>query len=70
MACRTGVITNQDIPHNPRGKIFLLEGTLAPVCFFDRWGTWHCGHDHGDHPPVPLQDAYHWMRGWTAQATI
>jgi len=70
MACRTGVITSQDIPHNPRGKIFLVEGTVAPVCFFDRWGSWHCGHDHQDETYVPLQDAYRYFEGWTAQDAI
>lgn len=70
MACRTGVVTSQDIPPNPRGKIFLVDGNLAPVCFHDRWGFWHCGHDHGEPPTLSIQDSYHYMEGWTAQGML
>jgi hypothetical protein len=57
-----GVRTSQDIPRS--GRIFLVADD-PPPCFLDRWGVWLCGHEHED--SVPLQDAYQYSEGWTAQ---
>lgn len=66
MTTQKGVITSQNIPQSPR--TFLVEDDSGPPCFQDRWGDWACGHDH--RPPLPLQDAYQWVEGWTAQEPL
>lgn len=64
MAVQRGVVTSQDIPRS--GRSFLLDDPSGPPCFRDRWGEWICGHKHD--PSVPLEDAYQWQEGWTAQS--
>lgn len=65
MTVQRGVATSQDIPMS--GRIFRVADS-PPPCFRDRWGDWQCGHDHTD--PVPLQDAYQWVEGWTVQSQM
>lgn len=65
MSVQRGVLTPQDIPMS--GRRFLVADS-PPPCYRDPWGDWQCGHDHSD--PLPLQDAYQWVEGWTAQAEV
>lgn len=63
MATQKGVVTPQEL--RPSGRSFLVADS-PPPCHQDRYsGEWACGHDHDR--PVPLQDAYQWVEGWTTQ---
>jgi hypothetical protein len=63
VAVQRGIVTSQEL--RPSGRKFLVEDASGPPCFRDRWGEWICGHEHDD--PVPLEDAYQYEEGWTAQ---
>lgn len=66
MATQKGIITSQNLPQS--GRTFLVEDASGPPCYRDRWGDWACGHDHT--PSVPLEDAYQYFEGWTAQERL
>jgi hypothetical protein len=43
----------------------------GPPCFKDRWGVWHCEHNHDSEAGLmDLQEAYEHVEGWTAQASL
>ena len=63
MTVQRGILTSQQL--QPSGRTFRVADADMPPCFFDRWGTWQCGHDHSQ--AVPLEDAYQYTEGWTAQ---
>jgi hypothetical protein len=66
MAVQRGIVTPQEL--RPSGRTFLVDDASGPPCFRDRWGEWICGHNHD--PDVPLEDAYQYFEGWTAQSRL
>jgi hypothetical protein len=66
MATQKGIITSQNLPRS--GRTFLVHDESGPPCYRDPWGDWACGHEHAD--PVPLEDAYQYFEGWTAQMRL
>jgi hypothetical protein len=66
MAVQRGILTSQVL--RPSGRSFLVEDASGPPCFQDRWGEWLCGHEHD--ASVPLEDAYQYFEGWTAQSRL
>jgi hypothetical protein len=66
VAVQRGVRTPQEL--RPSGRSFLVEDASGPPCFRDRWGEWICGHPHD--ASVPLEDAYQYLEGWTAQSRL
>jgi hypothetical protein len=66
MAVQRGIVTPQEL--RPSGRTFLVDDASGPPCFRDRWGEWVCGHNHT--PPVPLEEAYQWLEGWTVQSRL
>lgn len=66
MTVQKGILTSWEL--RPSGRIFLVDDGVERPCFRDRWGRWHCEHDH--EPDLPLQDCYELVDGWTAQSPV
>jgi hypothetical protein len=68
VATQKGIITSQQLRSSGRKFLVADAGEMLP-CYQDRWsGEWMCGHDHS--LTVPLEDAYQWFEGWTAQERL
>lgn len=65
MAVQRGILTPQSIPQS--GRTFAVADS-PPACYRDRWGEWLCGHDH--EASLPLEEAYQYTEGWTAQSQM
>jgi len=67
VAVQRGILTSQNLPRSSRTFI-VADADDLPPCFRDQWGDWVCGHDHT--PSTPLEDAYQYFEGWTAQSGL
>jgi hypothetical protein len=63
VAVQRGIQTSWDL--RPSGRTFIIADQPEYPCYQDLFGSWWCGHEHGQE--TPLQEMYEFTPGWTAQ---